>query len=187
MLRRKHGSVEMQQKLNIQRFKLEQLQLKIAERIQHSMLECRKCLEIGDEGGFRAASHGCVLAKHAARSINELREMSLEMLNLVEMGEILHDVVETGGDLVKMQGKLGLDPTTLESSLIKIKSSMTHMEGIADALSSTIEGGISNPKALSANQEVLRKELLAEMEGRKTKSGVVNEHQNKELQSVSTF
>ena len=110
---RRFGSPELQQKLNIQRFKLEQLQLKIAERVQQGMVEAKKYLEKGDESGFRAATKGCVLAKHAASSINELRKMALEMLNLVEMGEILRGVIEVGGNLVKMQSRLGLDSAKL--------------------------------------------------------------------------
>jgi hypothetical protein len=183
---RRPGSPEIQQKLNIQRFKLEQLQLKIAERVQQSMVEAKKCLERGDESGFRAASQGCVLAKHAASSINELREMALEMLNLVEMGEILHGVIEAGGNLVKMQSRLGLDSAKLESSLGKMRASMTHMEDIADVLSATIETGISNPKQLSADQEVLRKELLTEMAVQKKQVEKLREHPSKELQSVSS-
>ena len=182
---RRSGSAEMEQKLNIQRFKLEQLQFKIAERVQQGMTEAKKCLEKGDESGFRAASHGCILAKHTASSINELREMALEMLNLVEMGEILHGVIEAGGNLAKMQSRLGLDSAKLESSLSKMRASMTHMEGIADVLSATIESSISNPKQLSKDQEVLRKELLVEMQPQKKQVEKLKEQISKELQSLS--
>ena len=111
--------------------------------------------------------------------------MALEMLNLVEMGGILHGVIEVGGDLVKMQSRLGLDSAKLGSSLSRIRSSMTHMEDIANVLSATIEIGISNPKQLSADQEVLRKELLTEMEIQKNQVEKLREHPSKELQLVS--
>jgi hypothetical protein len=181
---RRPCSVEIQQKLNVQRFKLEQLHFKIGERVQHSMHEAKECLARGDESGFRIASHGCILAKNAASSINDLKEMAMEMLDLVEIGEILHGVVEAGVDLAKLQGKLGLDPTKLESSLARISSSMTHMEDISNVLSATIETSISNPKQLSADQEILRKELLVEMGAQKTEAEKVKEQVSKEIQKT---
>jgi hypothetical protein len=178
---RRPCSVEIQQKLNVQRFKLEQLHFKIGERVQHSMHEAKECLARGDESGFRIASYGCILAKNAASSINDLKEMAMEMLDLVEIGEILHGVVEAGVDLAKLQGKLGLDPAKLESSLGKIRTSMTHMDGIADALSVTIEASISNPKQLSADQEILRKEILTEMQAQEIPAEKLKDNASKEL------
>jgi hypothetical protein len=183
---RRPCSAEIQQKLNVQRFKLEQLHFKIGERVQHSMQEAKECLARGDESGFRIASHGCILAKNAASSINDLKEMAMEMIDLVEIGEILHGVVEAGVDLAKLQGKLGLDPTKLESSLGKIRASMTHMDGIADALSATIEASISNPKQLSADQEILRKEILTEMQAQEIPAEKLKDKAIKELQPIQT-
>jgi hypothetical protein len=183
---RRSCSAEMQQRLNIQRFKLEQLQFKIRERVQQNMLEAKKCLERGDESGFRVASHGCVLAKNTASSINDLKEMAMEMIDLVEIGEILHGVIEAGGDLAKVQSRLGLDSSKLESSLVKIRTSMTHMDGIADALSATIETSMSNPKQLSSDQEVLKRELLTEIQAQETPAERLKERASKELQLVQT-
>jgi flagellar biosynthesis chaperone FliJ len=98
----------------------------------------------------------------------------------------LHGVVEAGVDLAKLQGKLGLDPTKLESSLGKIRASMTHMDGIADALSATIEASISNPKQLSADQEILRKEILTEMQAQEIPAEKLKDKASKELQPIQT-
>jgi hypothetical protein len=61
---------------------------------------------------------------------------------------------------------------------------MTHMEDIANVLSATIETSISNPKQLSADQEVLRKELLTEMAVQKIDAEKVKEQVSKELQKA---
>lgn len=180
----KPDPAEMQQRLNIQRFKLEQAQGKMTERINQSKQEAKKCLEGGDESGFRVASRRYVLAKNTAGSINNLREMAMEMIDLTEMGGILSTVIGAGGDLAKIQGRLGLDSSKLESSLARIRTSMTHMEDISNVLSATIETSLTNPKQLSTDQEVLRKELLVEMQAGRAETEKLKEQVSKELQKT---
>jgi hypothetical protein len=175
-------SPEMKQKLHIQRFKLEQLQFKIGERVQENMAQAKVCLERGDEEGYRIASQACILAKSTGSSINDLIEMSIEMLEFMENEEILHDVILAGKNLAKIQCKLGIDSSGLESSLSKIRVSMSHMEGIANALTTTIEASITNPKQLSADQEALKKELLAEVQTQKTQIRALKDTTSTELQ-----
>jgi hypothetical protein len=165
VLGKKLSSAEMQQTLNMQRVKLDQVQAKLSERMEESRKEARECLARGDESGFRVASRRYALSKGTANSINDLREMA-------------------GGDLAKIQNQLGLDPTKLESSMVRIRSSMTHMEDIANVLSTTIETSISNPKQLSTDQEILRKELLTEMGAQKSEAEKVKEQVSKELQKT---
>jgi len=184
VLGRKLSSAEMQQTLNIQRIKLDQVHAKLSERMEQGRQEAKECLARGDESGFRVASRRYSLSKSTAGSINDLREMAMEMIDLVEMGGILSSVIGAGGDLAKIQNQLGLDPTKLESSLARIRSSMTHMEDIANVLSATIETSISNPKQLSADQEILRKELLTEMGAQKMEAEKIKEQVSKELQKT---
>jgi hypothetical protein len=184
VLGKKADPAEMQQTLTMQRVKLEQVQSKLSGRMEQSRQEARKALEVGDESGFRVASRKYSLSKSTASSINDLREMAMEMTDLVEMGGILSTVIGAGGDLAKIQGRLGLDSSKLESSLSRIRASMTHMEDIANVLSATIETSISNPKQLSADQEVLRKELLTEMAVQKIDAEKVKEQVSKELQKA---
>jgi hypothetical protein len=186
ILSRGPSSSEMLQKLQLQRAKLEQVSAKINERLAQSRKEAKECLEKGDEVGFRVASRKYILSKNTASSINDLRGMAMEMIDLVELGGILHDVIGAGGDLAKIQNKLGLDSSKLESSLTKIKSSMTHMEEIANVLSSSIESSLANPTQLSADQEILRKELLAEMHMEKAEAEKLKEQVSKELEQVKT-
>jgi hypothetical protein len=184
ILGKRADSAEMQQTLTMQRVKLEQVQSKLSERMEQGRQEARNALERGDESGFRVASRKYSLAKSTAGSINDLREMAMEMTDLVEMGGILSTVVGAGGNLAEIQKGLGLDSSKLESSLTRIRSSMTHMEDIANVLSATIETSISNPKQLSADQEVLRKELLTEMAVQKMEAEKVKEQVSKELQKA---
>jgi hypothetical protein len=183
VLGKKLSSAEMQQKLHIQRFNLERVHEKIAERMEESRKEAKECLARGDEGGFRVASRRYSLSKSTVGSINDLREMAMEMIDLVEMGGILSSVIDAGGDLARIQNQLGLDSTKLESSLVRIKSSITHMDDIADALSSSIENSMASPE-LSADQEILRKELFVEMGAQKTETEKVKEQVSKELQKA---
>jgi hypothetical protein len=183
VLGKKLSSAEMQQKLHIQRFNLDRVHEKIAQRMEESRREARDCLERGDEGGFRVASRRYALSKGTANSINDLREMAVEMIDLVEMGGILSSVIESGGDLARIQSQLGLDPTKLESSLVRIKSSITHMDDIADTLSASIENSVASPE-ISADQEILRKELLTEMGAQKTETEKVKEQVNQEIQKA---
>jgi len=184
VLGKKVDPAEMQQTLTMQRVRLEQVKSKLSERMEQGRQEAKKALEKADESGFRVASRKYSLAKSTASSINDLREMAMEMTDLVEMGGILSTVIGAGGDLAKVQGRLGLDSSKLESSLSRIRASMTHMEDIANVLSATIETSISNPKQLSADQEVLRKELLTEMAVQKIEAEKVKEQVSKELQKA---
>jgi hypothetical protein len=184
ILGKKLNSAEMQQTLNMQRIKLDQVQSELSERMAQGRQEAKTALERGDESGFRIASRKYSLSKSTVSSINDLREMAMEMSDLVEMGGILSGVVSAGGDLARIQSQLGLDSSKLESSLARIRGSMTHMEDIANVLSATIETSISNPKQLSADQEILRKELLTEMAAQKTEAEKVKEQVSKELQKA---
>lgn len=184
VLGKKLSPAEMQQRLNIQRVKLEQLRAKIGERMEQGRQEAKKCLERGDERGFRVSSRKYILSKNTASSIDDLREMAMEMIDLVEMGGILHSVIEAGGDLAKIQSRLGLDSSKLESSLAKIRTSMTHMEDIANVLSATIESTLTSPKQLSMDQEILRKELLAEMQAERLEAEKLKERVSEELKQV---
>jgi len=183
VLGRKLSSAEMQQTLNMQRIKLDQVQAKLSERMEQGRQEAKECLARGDESGFRVASRRYSLSKSTAGSINDLREMAMEMIDLVEMGGIMSSVIDAGGDLAKIQNHLGLDSTKLESSLVRIKSSITHMDDMADALSASIENSMASPE-LSADQEILRKELLTEMGAQKTETEKVKEQVSKELQKA---
>jgi hypothetical protein len=183
VLGKKLSSAEMQQKLHIQRFNLERVHEKISERMEESRKEAKECLARGDEGGFRVASRRYSLSKSTVSSINDLREMAMEMIDLVEMGGIMSSVIDAGGDLARIQNQLGLDSTKLESSLVRIKSSITHMDDIADALSSSIDNSMASPE-LSADQEILRKELFVEMGAQKTETEKVKEQVSKELQKA---
>ena len=162
-------TAEMQQTLNVQRVKLEQLRKKIAGRMEESRQEAKKSLERGDERGFRVASRKHILTKNTCNSIDDLREMADSMADLCEMEEILRDVIEAGGNLIRIQNNLGLDTSQFESSMAKIQTSMTHMNDIAGVLTATIEGTLANPDEVSAEQEVLRKELLVEIQAESKK------------------
>jgi hypothetical protein len=148
--------------------------------------EAKECLARGDESGFRIASRKYALSKHAAGSINDLKEMATEMSDLVEIGGDLSSVIAAGGNLAKIQNQLGLDPSKLQSSLVRISASMTHMEDVSNILSTTIENSVSNPMGITADQEVLRKELLTEMAAEKTGAEIakVKEQVSKELQKT---
>ena len=186
VLGKKISSAEMQMTLKMQRSKLDQAQAKFSERTEQGKQEAKKALEKGDESGFRVASRKYSLSKSAGGSIGDLREMAMEMIDLVEMGELLSGVIGTGEDLARIQHQLGIDSTKLQSSLARINVSMTHMEDIANVLSTTIENSISNPMEVSADQEVLRKELLTEMAAEKVQVEVtkVKEQVSKELQKA---
>jgi hypothetical protein len=186
MLGKHISSAEMQVALKMQRSKLDQVHSKLSERMEQSRQEAKAALARGDESGFRIASRKYSLSKSSASSINDLREMAIEMIDLVDMGEILSGVIGSGEDLAKIQRHLGLDSSKLQSSLTRISSSMTHMEDIANVLSTTIENSISNPMEVTADQEVLRKELLKEMAAEKTGAEIekVKEQVNKELQKT---
>jgi hypothetical protein len=186
VLGKKVSPAEMQMALKMQRSKLDQAQAKFSGRMDEGRQEAKKALERGDESAFRIASRKYSLSKSAASSINDLKEMAVEMIDLVDMGEILSGVVGSGEDLARIQRQLGLEPSKLQSSLARISSSMTHMEDIANVLSTTIENSVSNPKQLSADQEVLRKELLTEMAAEKVKGEAekVKEQVDKELQKA---
>lgn len=186
VLGKKISSAEMQMTLKMQRSKLDQAQAKFSERMEQGRQEAKKALEKGDESGFRVASRKYSLTKSAAGSIGDLREMAMEMIDLVEMGELLSGVIGTGEDLARIQHQLGIDSSKLQSSLTRINVSMTHMEDIANVLSSTIENSISNPMEVTAGQEVLRKELLTEMAAEKiqVEAEKVKEQVSKELQKA---
>jgi hypothetical protein len=183
---KKVSSAEMQVALKMQRSKLDQVHSKLSERMKESRQEAKECLASGDESGFRAASRKYALSKHAAGSISDLKEMAIEMIDLVDTGEILSSVIGSGEDLAKIQRHLGLDSSKLQSSLARISASMTHMEDVSNILSTTIENSISNPMEVTADQEVLRKELLTEMAAEKTGAEIekVKEQVNKELQKT---
>ena len=183
---KKQSSAELQQLLHIQRSKLEQAHSKLSERMEQGRQEAKECLARGDESGFRIASRKYSLSKSTASSINSLKDMAIEMNDLVEIGGDLSSVIGAGGDLAKIQNQLGLDPSKLQSSMAKISVSMTHMEDVSNVLSSTIENSVSNPKQLSSDQEVLRKELLTEMAAERTGAELekVKAQVDKELQKT---
>ena len=184
VLGKKADSAAMQQTLVLASMKLNEAHAKLSVRMEQGREEARKALERGDEAGFRVASRKYSLSKSTAASINDLNEMATEMRDLSEMGGILGEVIGSGGELAKMQHQLGIDPAKLEPSLAKIRSCMTSVENASNTLSATIDSSISNPKQLSADQEVLRKELLAEMGSQRTDAEKTKEQVNKELQKI---
>jgi hypothetical protein len=186
VLGRRVSPAEMQIALKMQRSKLDQFHAKFSARMEEGRQEAKKALEKGDESSFRVASRRYSLSKSAAGSIGDLREMAIEMIDLVDMGELLSGVVSTGEDLARVQRQLGLDSSKLQSSLARISASMTHMEDIANVLSTAIENSISNPMEVTADQEVLRKELLTEMAAEKVQGEAekIKEQVSKELQKV---
>jgi hypothetical protein len=186
VLGKKVSPTEMQMTLKMQRSKLDQARGKFSERMEQGRQEAKKALEKGDESGFRIASRKYSMSKSAAHSISDLKEMAIEMIDLVDMGEILSGVIGSGEDLARIQRHLGLDSSKLQASLARISASMTHMEDVANVLSATIENSISNPMEVTADQEVLRKELLTEIAAEKISGEAekIKEQVNKELQKA---
>jgi len=177
----KTAPAEITQKLHIQRFKLEQLSAKLQNRANQTRLEAKRCLERGDERGFRIASRKYSLSKNSLQSVGDLREMAENIIDILEMGEIMHGIVEVGGNLARAQKQLGLDAPRLESSLAKIRTSVTRIDDIASLLSATIDSTLTSSKELSTDQESLRKELLIEIQAGKLEEEKLKDQIRKEL------
>lgn len=181
---KKMASPELLQRLSIQRFKL----LKHSESLKQQLVETRKdakeTLKSGDEGGFRLASRKYVMLKNTYASLIDLQELAQGMIDVVQVGDILHDVVSTGTNLAKLQGKLGLDSSQFEKSLGKIKASLVHMESVADTLTMTIESNMPGSKDLSIHQETLKKELMVEIQGEKAEESKLKDKITMELEKI---
>lgn len=184
MFSKKLGPAEMLQHLHVQRLKLEKHVEKTSGQMKEVKEDAKAHLRKGDEAGYRLASRKYFMVKNTHSSVQDLKEMAEGMIDLVEMGEILHDVIATGGDLAKLQSKLGLDTSKLEASLAKIKMSLSHMEGIANALSMTIESTLPSARELSTDQEALRKELFVELQAEKIEEEKLKEKISRELEQV---
>lgn len=181
---KRFSPAEMLQHLHIQRLKLEKHTEKTREQMTAARENAKVHLRKGDETGFRLASRKYFMIRNTHSAVHDLKEMAEGMIDLVEMGVVLRDVIATGGDLAKLQSKLGLDPLKLESSLAKIKTSLSHMEGIADTLSMTIESTLPSAKELSVDQVAFRKELIVEIQADKTDEEKLKEKITMELEQA---
>ncbi len=181
---KKMTSAELLQRLSIQRFKLLKQSEGLKQQLVDSRKEAKETIKMGDEAGFRLASRKYVMLRNTYSSITDLQELAQGMIDVVTVGDILHDVVSTGSNLAKLQGKLGLDSSQFEKSLGKIKTSLVHMESVADTLTMTIESNMPGTKDLSVHQETLKKELLVEIQGEKTEESKLKDKIAIELEKI---
>jgi len=184
VLERKVSPVDMLQRLQVQRFRLVKHSESLKQQMGGTRTEVKEHLKSGDETGFRLDSRKYVMLKNTYLAVKDLQELAQGMVDVIQIGDILHDVVAAGMDIAKLQSKLGLDTAQLESSLAKIKTSLTHMEGVANALSMTMESSLPSSKELSTEQEILRKELLVEIQGEKIEEVKLKEKIATELDKV---
>ena len=95
------------------------------------------------------------------RGIN-IRAMST--LDILEMQANVNEIIEIGEMLSEYQKSLGIDNEKLQSALTNINVSMENLTEATEMISTTIDTIAEASPEATATQDMLRNELLAEIE-----------------------
>ena len=98
----------------------------------------------------------------------------------MELSKGLVDIVNIGIDIGEMQNELGVDSVKLEKALTNITESIVNVEAAADSIGVAVNSVLTSGDDIKLDQEILRKELLAELELEKTEEEELMEEIEKE-------
>lgn len=162
-LRRKVSPDELKTKLLIASKKLEKREAQMKEQQRKARELAKESLKKGDERGFRLASKRYGLITGQLQAISGMVEMAQSMSDVVEMQEGIKEIAEIGSELKKYQEQLGLDSKEFEKALTNIRSAVEKVNVASEMISTQLEAMTAPSAEVTAAQEELRKELLAEL------------------------
>lgn len=174
-LRKKMSPEELRTKLTLSSKKLEKREAQMKEKAQRSKEEARDALKKGDERGFRVASKRFAMTQGQTNAISGMVEMTQGMQDVVEMQEGLKEVSAIGADLQKYQQTMGIDTQQMESAVTNIRMSMEKVNTATEMISSTMEAVTSGDVQVTAAQEELKRELMAEISAEGTEEEELEE------------
>jgi hypothetical protein len=164
ILKKKVSPQEMKSKLAIALKKLEKREQVIDGKRGRSRDEAKESLKKGDERGFRVASRRYSLIDGQMSAVSNLTEMAMSTLDILEMQANVNEIVEIGSMLSEYQKSLGIDNDKLQDALTNINVSMENLTEATEMISTTIDSIAEASPEATSTQEMLRSELMAEIE-----------------------
>lgn len=154
---------ELKTRLKISESKLQKREAQMKDKMEKARTESKDALKRGDERGFRVASKRFAMVNSQANAISGMVEMTSSMVDVVEMQEGLKEVAAIGGELKMYQDKLGIDTKQMEKAMTNIRTSMEKVNQATDMITTTMEAVTSGDVEVTAAQDSLKRELMAEL------------------------
>lgn len=150
--------------LRIQSTKLQQRESKFKGRANKAREAAKEALRNGDERAYQRHSSKYTSNRKALETTENIHDVTLRLVDLMEMSKDLNDIVGIGASIGDMQSEIGIDTHNLENAMSNIVESMMNVESSAKVISSTIDAVLNTGDEVSIDQEGLRNELLSEIQ-----------------------
>jgi len=163
LFRKKRTPEEVKTKLKISNVKLDKREREIEKKKSEARKKAKSSLKEGDDRGFRVSSKKYGMLQSQQRAISSMNEMSMSMMDVIDMQTSMGEIVEIGNMLGEYQKDMGIDSEKMEKALGNITSSMDSMNTATEIMVTTVEGVLSGDAEASEAQESLKAELMAEL------------------------
>ena len=151
-------------RIRLAKSKLEGKKKELDREANRARSEAKKALQIGDEAEFRVASKKYSMIQGQLKAISGFIELAANSLNVLDLQQNFKEVVEIGELLKSVQSEMGLDTGQLEKAIGDIQATFEQVNGAAEMINNAV-GAMINTGELGEEEEKLREELMAEIEG----------------------
>lgn len=151
-------------KVSIAKQKLETKKKELEREAKKARNDAKHALQMGNESEFRIASKKYSMIQGQLRAISGFIELAANSLNVLELQKNFSEVITIGKLIESSQSELGLDTEQLEKAIADIQATFEQVNGAANMINNAV-GAMVNTGELSEDEEKLREELMAEIEG----------------------
>ncbi len=155
-------------RLKIRSNKLRQREDEFRSRADKARVDAKDALRSGDERAYLRLSAKYTSNRKGLETTENIHDVCYRLLDLMELAKGLVDIVNIGVDIGEMQNELGVDSLKLEKALTNITESIVNVEAAADSIGIAVNSVLTSGDDIKLDQEILRKELLVELELEKT-------------------
>ncbi len=151
-------------RIRLAKSKLEGKKKELDREENRARNEAKRALQTGNEAEFRVASKKYSMIQGQLKAISGFIELAANSLNVLDLQQNFKEVVEIGELLKSVQSEMGLDTGQLEKAIGDIQATFEQVNGAAEMINNAV-GAMINTGELGEEEEKLREELMAEIEG----------------------
>lgn len=151
-------------RIRLAKSKLEGKKKELDREENRARNEAKRALQTGNEAEFRVASKKYSMIQGQLKAISGFIELAANSLNVLDLQQNFKEVVGIGELLKSVQSEMGLNTGQLEKAIGDIQATYEEVNGAAEMINNAV-GAMINTGELGEEEEKLREELMAEIEG----------------------
>ena len=162
---KKMSFVEVRTKLRIKIAKLKKQMSDVEHNMDRKKAEAKTALKKHDERRANRLLREIAYKRRQKDMLDGMYDTVCQMKTVIEIGEDSKDIADTNKDITQMARYIGVDTKDMEKAMSGLAEVTQRTVGAIETMSNTMNATMADDSAISEEQESLKQELLAEIEG----------------------